>query len=658
MLFMKKTALFIFLCVITFLFFINSISGIFRSNIPVLNIIPAYNPMNVIVEAGVNMPNDIMLKANGEFFQIPPYKDLLNKSLNGNIKTLSVYVKENFEKNIKRIVIFNDLKMFYFNDFSEFKKGEENLCFQNECINYTTYDVPNYVKYNQNSNSFNFKTNLHLLSTALLSLFQFNLSFVIPYILLFITIIYFINSKDGIKLFKINGYVVFALLFVIGILLRYDGLFNYLPWEDEYWSVEFANPDKPFLNTFLDPGNPPFFYIILRLWITLFGISDISIRILPFTIGIFSIFSVWFVLYKNIDLKTANTGAFLSVFNLSLIYYSNEVRSYILQIALVPFITYFLFKILKEEKTKDCIIYAILTAVICNTHYYGILFVFFNYIYGIVYFIFKKKKKFPLKFILTGVVAAVTFLPYFLYTSYSKAMMNATFNAWIPDINFEQIKKCVLYLFGGILSFILSLVFFVQTLKKPSSKEKELLIYLFLAIFAVLFQAITVSYILRPIFVEKYLTFLIPLFIMYLSILFNRVNLKYGIILFIIWALCFFNAKGLKNNQKQNLTDSPVIMAYEWNKTFPNDNVYVITNLSGIKYLKCHREYVLEKIQYIQKSPFETEDTINEIMKKDKKAIIFTSILNSNSDKIRTNDNYSCFFNTSSDLCLWRIKND
>lgn len=658
---MKKTVIFYLLCLITAALFLNSLFAVLKLKNPISILAPVYNSMNVIIETETKNPSDIILKADNDFTSVPPSKNMLNKSLEGKIKTLDIFVKEDFKNEIKSIVIFNDLKLYYFKDFSEFKKETAELCPLGVCKNYIKYTVPNSVKFNKNSDSYNFRTPLNTFCVAFMSLFQWHTAFLIPYILLFFTIFYFVNNKKEIKKPKYNGLFIAGALFILVILLRFNGLFDYLPWADEYYSVEFSRPDSGFISIFGDPGNPPLFYLLFKIWLFVFKISTVSIKTFPFLTGIFAAFSLWFFLKKEFNLKTANTGLFIFAINIPLIYYSGEARSYILQAFLTPVYVYFLFKILDKGNKRDFIIYGILTALLSNIHYYEILFIISNFIFGEIYLLIQKKKKQAACFFLTNIIGGLFFLPFFIATAFNKALVSTGFNDWIPNTDFNQIKKCILYLFGGGISFIMSILALIYGCKNlPSdSKEKRIIIYAFAIISMTVILAIAVSYIVRPILVERYLVLLYPLFIIFLSVSFNNLKFKYAILVILIWIFSIQSMTVEKNNRRKGIIDGPLVLSTEFNKTKPkNKNIYVVTNLSSTKYLKEHEKYLIKDATYVPKMVREAEDAVKNILNSDKNAIIFTSILNPDEKNSKAGNGYSCFFNSATDLCIWKIENE
>ncbi len=660
----NKTYIFwslIFLCLALFVFILK---GAINGSLPKYPVFPnVYNAINVIIEAEKTNIDDIILKINDEFYSIPNSKGLLNKKITGKTDNISILVNKNFNGDIKNIVVFNDLKSFYFKDFSKFEKRENKPCNKKSCNFYDEYDISDHIRYNKNSNSINFHSNINLICNVFLSIFSGSLIFILPYILLFIAIVYFINNKEEIKTFKLNPYILTILIFIFGILMYSNGMPDYLPWTDEYSTIEYSDPKLSFMKIFSDPGNPPLFYLLFRIFISFFGISILTMKLFPFFIGILAIFAMWLILKSEFDIKTANIAAFLAFINVPLVYYSEETRSYILQALFSPILIFVLFKILNTNKKKYYFIYAILAAVVSNIHYYEILLLASIFIYAFIYLIFQKRYFDIFKFFLANLFGFICFLPFFILTAFNKALADSSFNSWIPDICANQIIKCISYLFGGFISFLIAAFIFIKTVFKneiQNERKDKYIICLFSVMLFTIIQAIILSYLIRPMLVERYLLLLSPLFMMFLALVFTKkYKFKYTVILFLIWIILIQTGSFEKNNRRKGILENPLRFSKQYyeNKEKENENIYVILNISNPEYLENKDEYMNKNIKYISKSVVVVQETIDEILKKDKNAVIFTSTLSSDEKNSKTPDNYKCYFNSSTDMCLWKIQN-
>ncbi len=140
---------------------------------------------------------------------------------------------------------------------------------------------------------------------------------------------------------RVRGYlslerVAVALLFLAGILLR---LRQYLTgrslWADEAMlALNIVNRNFGELLRPLDydQGAPPGFLLVEKLFNLLLGRSEYALRLLPFLLGILSIW-LFYLLLKRVTVGAGLIAALaLFVFNPRLIYYSSEVKQYIVDV--------------------------------------------------------------------------------------------------------------------------------------------------------------------------------------------------------------------------------------------------------------------------------------------------------------------------------------
>ena len=645
---MKKTVIFYFLCIITLFLFIIALH---KTNKVKPYITPVYNTMNIVINTQTTAPTDIIVKSNDEYSEISKSRNIINKTLKRKIKTLDILINDNFKNKIEDIIIYNDIKSYYYKDFSNFEKEKIELCPIDKCYTYTKYTVPSEVKYNKSSDTYNYRGLLNHICYIILTVLSGSPVFFIPYIMLFISMIYFINNKEEIKKPKINIWFILVSIFIIFCLLRINGLFSYEPWADEYWSLYFSNPNSPISRIFEDPGNPPLFYLISKIWIMIFGDSLFSIKILPFTISVLGLFTLLYFLYKTYGKKGAILGFFLISINAPLIYYSGEFRGYILQAFFTPLLIYFLFKILDKPAKKDFIIYGVFVALVSNLHYYEILFIIANFIYGSIFLIIKKRKEDFLKFFIANLCGGLFVFPFFIKTALNKALLAEDFNTWLPSLTFVQIKTCVYYIFGGAISLLLSFIFFISAIF--NKKNKNIVLYSFLTIWLVILMAVLLSYLIRPMLLDRYFLLLVPVFIIFLVGVLTSYQTKYVIVLGLFWVL-LIQANTIQKsdsaNSRKMVLEIPYSIANQYPKT---ENIYVITNT----FLEEQKKYSAynEKVKYFVSSVKSINEDIENILKKDKNAVILTGMIPPNSVK-EIKNNQTCYFNAASDMCLWKIK--
>jgi 4-amino-4-deoxy-L-arabinose transferase-like glycosyltransferase len=305
--------------------------------------------------------------------------------------------------------------------------------------------------------------------------------------------------------------IMLLVLLVFAFLLRINGLTRHSSWIDElYSSVATANPHRPLLNTFKDPGNPPFFYLLLRLWHEIFGWSEPSGRMLCVVTGILGIVSLYVFVRSMCGRKYAFFAALLLTINSSHIGYSNEIRAYILQMALVPVVSLFFFELLKKNSFKNYALYILAGFAIVNTHYYGVLLIAFNFIY---YVTANRKQLFVRKtvvFFIVNVMIALSLLPFFVITAFHRALINSGFNSWISKPGKREFLVFIILLLSCFM--LPTIKRLSKTAKNMSVQSGGLLDYVVYACSFIFISVYLVS-LKRPILTWRYLSVCLPLLI-------------------------------------------------------------------------------------------------------------------------------------------------
>jgi len=212
--------------------------------------------------------------------------------------------------------------------------------------------------------------------------------------------------------------VLLCVIIALGFALRVNGYVRYSGWSDEIYSaVRTGNPHLPLLATFTDSGNPPFYPLVLRLFFKLFGWSEETGTMLSVILGTLGIPALYLLVERNFDRATALIAAFFLAVSGFAIGYSQEMRTYILMLFLLPIIALLFFNFLRNPSLGNLIGYSVSSWCLVNTHYYGILFILANFIFYCLYTVFNGSfsGKKTIFFLGGNVVIALSLLPFFLY---------------------------------------------------------------------------------------------------------------------------------------------------------------------------------------------------------------------------------------------------
>ena len=157
-------------------------------------------------------------------------------------------------------------------------------------------------------------------------------------------------------------------------------------WFDESYSIMLAKSSIPdlFRLTGVD-AHPPFYYLLLKSWTSIFGYSELALRSLSALLAAFSVGAMFIFIKKFFRLSAATVTLPLLVLAPFLVRYSYEIRMYSLVTLLVVLATYFLKLGLEQNRKKDWAIYALLITLGMYTLYMSALVWAAHFIYASYY---------------------------------------------------------------------------------------------------------------------------------------------------------------------------------------------------------------------------------------------------------------------------------
>lgn len=459
------------------------------------------------------------------------------------INNFPVY-KISFSNNdIEKMVVSVGDKLFYFpkKEIKNFKKDETG-----------NFEFPKNVKYYKNSAYITDKGKLHGFFINFLSIFYNPFYFILPIICL---ILLLLNFKFN--LFK-NNAILWGII-LLGLILRFSDLTPNF-WSDELYTIYMAGRfDAPFLNTFIDPGNPPLYFILSKIWTGFFGVSPLAARLLPLIFSLFSIPLIYLFLNKT---KFGLLAAFIFSINLYSLITAKEARCYSLCIFLTLALSIFLFKIIDKPNNKNFIYYFLISTLAFNCHFYMAFVLFANFIFGEI-FLNKKNK---IKFLLVNFLSFLTLLPYLFVTGLKKGLMNKSFNNFnFPDFNFyidviqKYQGKFSIFIILFALVFVLCPKLREKFIENENLKHFNYSIYLIFSTFILTFLF---SFI-RPITKDFYFVSILPFFLISLFLIpFLFKNKKLKAALFILVIISYFAPNNYIKRERARLLNFDNIVSY------------------------------------------------------------------------------------------------
>ena len=240
----------------------------------------------------------------------------------------------------------------------------------------------------------------------------------------------------------ILGILILALILRLLFINKPDGL-----WNDEYisWMISATPFSNGFIHEMKSQCHMPFYYLYLKFFMTLFGQSDIILRLTSVFAGIISVIAMYFA-GKEKDKRTGLLCAGFSAISSFLIYYSQEVRIYSILFFFSALTLLYTLKTLKNPDKKNLILCIFSNLMIMFTHTIGFVFVLFNLIFLSVN-LFKKYKKTIIIIWSCLCISGLAMMPIVL-----KIFTTQSFSQWWGSFSISRIG----YLFTDYFSPVLT----------------------------------------------------------------------------------------------------------------------------------------------------------------------------------------------------------
>ncbi len=147
--------------------------------------------------------------------------------------------------------------------------------------------------------------------------------------------------------------ILFAIIF-LAFLLRFFQLGYRSVWYDESFSIILARQDfGTILNGTAHDYHPPLFYLVLSIWLKIFGEGVYAARFLSLLFGVGAVW-VLYLLAKNLfGPKTALVAAFIAAIAPFQVLYSQEVRMYSLEFLLGGWLILSFYRAYRRDSWQD-----------------------------------------------------------------------------------------------------------------------------------------------------------------------------------------------------------------------------------------------------------------------------------------------------------------
>ncbi len=220
-------------------------------------------------------------------------------------------------------------------------------------------------------------------------------------------------------------------------------------------------------------NHPPFYFILLHFWISLFGTSAVATRSLSAIFGIISILLIYQVGSTLFNRQVGLISGFLSAISQYYIFYSQFVRTYSLLLLLSLLSYLFFIKILKGDRKWHYPCYFLTNLLLGYTHIFGLFIIASQVLFFLLFW--NKYQMQRVKFATTVAVTIVTMLPLVPLLG-GRVVSLATGGFWIPEPSLTSIAMTLAHFSGFRWSqlllpiFLLLIVIGFFTIKRVEGK--------------------------------------------------------------------------------------------------------------------------------------------------------------------------------------------
>jgi len=265
--------------------------------------------------------------------------------------------------------------------------------------------------------------------------------------------------------------------------------------------------------------HPPFYYWVLKVWTSIFGVGEVGLRSLSIVLGLAVIVAGFILVRKLFGLKAAWLSAIIMSVSPMLVRYGIEARMYMLVTLIVFIATYVLYLAMQTKKRKWWMIYSALVALGMYTHYFSAIIWIGHFVW--LWSMYKPKLKtlFKADWAKSYLWAILFFVPWLPFMAYQLGGIQGG-GFWIGPISGNSITNVLANIFfyreheqtagmwGPVLIILTSILIWwavrtYSSLNKAQKSNYALILSTSVVPIAVLFIASIPP--LRSSFVERYL---------------------------------------------------------------------------------------------------------------------------------------------------------
>jgi uncharacterized membrane protein len=343
--------------------------------------------------------------------------------------------------------------------------------------------------------------------------------------------------KNILKKLKNDELVIFLLLFVLAAAFYLFKLGFSDLWSDEIYTKSMLEGSLPeFFEKFKNDLHPPLYFLGLRFFTALLGVSATSLRLFS-VLGVLSTILLGYFAGQRIFGKQGALYFCLMLISVPMLAaYSHQARMYTWAAFSVTGVFIYSYLFMRTGKNRDLILLFVFTVMAIYTHYYSMAAAFVANVFVLVYLLLAKNKKW-LSHLLSLLLAAIVFLPWLsMFFVQIKKVQHAF---WATEVSLSAISSCFTIPFTEqfwttnysialtILIYALIVIALFMSFTKSLS-EYRLVLWMSLSVFlGTLFVVTVISLFSQPILSTRYVVTIVPMLVIPPTILLIRMKIKW-----------------------------------------------------------------------------------------------------------------------------------
>jgi len=334
-----------------------------------------------------------------------------------------------------------------------------------------------------------------------------------------------------------NKLLIFLLIFAIATVFYLFKIGFSDLWSDEIYTKSMLGGSlSDFFAKFKNDLHPPLYYLGLRLFTGLFGLSAISLRLFS-VLGVLSTILLGYFSGQRVFGKQGALYFCLMLISVPMLAaYSHQARMYTWAAFSVTGVFIYSYLFMRTGKNRDLVLLFVFTVIAMYIHYYSMAAAFVANMFVFLHLLRTKNKKW-LPHLFSLLLATILFLPWLFMFIIQVTKVQHAF--WAPEVSLKAILSCFTIPFTeqfwttnysiSLTILIYSLIVFsFFTSFTKSYSENRLVLWLSLFIFLGTLLVVTIiSLFSQPILSTRYVMNIVIMLVIPPTILLIQMKIKW-----------------------------------------------------------------------------------------------------------------------------------